>query len=257
MTTSQPGDIRTISVAGHNLDLHIGDSESEAWFEKLTASDYEPGTTHFLLQDLRETSVFADIGAYIGYFTLLAGKVMADGHVESFEMDRKNFEKLQRNVAANRLENVRTHRVAVTDKAGRGSYVKGPDRYGSAHQLGRSRRRFWNNLINTTPLITLDSFFGAGREPDVVKIDVQGAELGVIRGMRRLLSRSRLKVYVEVHPGAMRAGFNADPEDLLGELRGHGFELFVIPDFRGQVPTLEPLQESTKVAEETMVYARK
>lgn len=248
---------RTIDIAGHPVVFDVRDAETEAWLAKIAEKEHEPGTTNLLIRDLAEANVFVDVGAHIGFFSLLAAKSMPRGIIHSFEIDPHNYKRLTRNLAANHLSNVRAHRVGISDREGTSAYVKGGDAFGAGNRLGRSRRRFWNSFINRVSTTTLDRYFADKPPPDVVKIDVQGAELAVLRGMTDLLSLPSLKLYVEVHPGAMRAGYGADPNDVPQLLRSHGLDIFLIPEFRaGEMPALQPFDEAD-IAQETMIYALK
>lgn len=243
-------------VAGTELLFDTRDDVSSAWVAKAAAMEHEPGLTRLLSRDLLSSKVFADVGAFIGFFTILAGRSMPSGSVFSFEMDAGNFERLHTNVELNGLSNVEAHRVALSDRHGKSPYIKGRDRFGASARLGRSRRRFWNSWLNRVPTTTLDRFFAGRTPPDLVKIDVQGAELAVLRGMQGLLSDAGPVVYVEVHPGAMRSDFQADPADVPKLLNANGFHISVIPDFRaGEEPELRPFDG--RLTGETMLYARK
>ena len=257
MSTFSAEPVVLIRVCDHDLRFDTRNPQMAAWVAKVAASDYEPGTTHQLHEDLQRARTFVDVGAYVGYFTMLAAMTMPDGVVHAFEMGRRNFRKLRRNLELNRVTNVVANRVAVTESTGWSSYVKGPDSFGAGHQLGISRRRLWNIVLNRVRTITLDDYFDGREPPDVVKIDVQGAELGVLKGMQRILDVPDLKLYVEVHPGAMRSGFGTDPQEILRMLFSKGYKVSAIAGFRASRPSLEPLDDRSHLTQETMLYCRK
>lgn len=157
----------------------------------------EPGTISWLCRHLREGDVVYDVGANIGVYTIFAAKrVGPEGHVYAFEPHAGNTRSLLRNVAANEL----TDRVSViscaldqrthfadflyddlTAGAGMSGLASGLRAHGR-HPTSAT----CTELKFTTSIDTLVSE-GVVRAPDLVKIDVEGAEAGVVRGMDAVL----------------------------------------------------------------------
>ena len=234
--------------------LSTEDERSRFWLGRYEDSAHEPGTAHFLIQELRRARVFADVGAYLGYFTCLAGVVMGGGTVHSFEMSAENVALVAKNVQLNKLTNVHLHRTAVSATGGKETFVEGADPFGAGHRLHAGR--FWRPRTHRVRSVSLDDFFTDLEPPDVIKIDVQGAELSVLRGMERLLAEP-LVCFIEVHPGSLRAHYSSSSAEVLEFLAQRGFELHRIRDFRGEEPALEPWPANRTLDGEAMMVARK
>jgi FkbM family methyltransferase len=166
--------------------------------------------------DLRRFAAFiepgftvADVGAHVGTFSVIAGaRVGSAGHVFSFEPAPDSRRMLQENIGLNRFERrVTVVPAAVSDQPGETVfYVDGNSTTNSLMRLSTvSPIRSAPQTPIKVELTTLDVFFGAlGRDPDLVKIDVEGAEFAVLRGADRIL-RGPARVLCELHPYAWPA----------------------------------------------------
>jgi len=149
---------------------------------------------------------FIDIGANIGWYTLVAAQSLAGrGHVHSFEPDPAHVGRLKASVALNRIGNVTVNDWALSDRTGSANLYlneanRGDNSLFPAGERGRAI---------PVELRRLDDYAGiAGDRPLVVKIDVQGAELDVLAGAERLLSTYPHEVVVmcEMSPRNLEAG---------------------------------------------------
>lgn len=177
-----------ISIFGNgrmSLDLQDGMQRSLYY-----SGSWEQNFTACLSRYLSEGSVFVDIGANIGYYTILAAlRVGQTGHVYSFEPNPKAFSYLQENVALNRLNNVSLQNVALGDSNTTGHLKL------CLGQLGLSRLITDNaddDDLVSVPIITLDAWLQGYDEQapkvDVMKIDAEGAEMLILQGGHQLLS---------------------------------------------------------------------
>ncbi len=162
----------------------------------LGTADYEEQrwlTTHLKCRD-----TFYDVGANIGFFTLLAAKLVgSEGHVVAFEPLAANVEQLRRNVALNGFANVTVVAAAISARESVGLF-----------SLGRSGRD-QGKLVETdspgdsvrVPVTTIDAAVSSNllRPPAVMKIDVEGEEINALRGARDTIIRHRPTLLVEVH----------------------------------------------------------
>jgi FkbM family methyltransferase len=198
--------------------------------------EYEPLTRNFFLGFLRPDMVVIDVGAHIGYFTLLAARAVgATGKVYSLEPYCETYRYLRENVARNGLAN-----VVVFDKAAGAS-----QRLRSFHITGSSDSNgFYSHPLADTVAVTeveetpLDLL--VRRRVDAVKIDVEGAEFEVLAGMRRILSENhQIRLCVEWNPACLRNA-GSDPLALPEHLRQLGFDrILVIDDSARTALTLE------------------
>jgi FkbM family methyltransferase len=158
---------------------------------------HEPVVVQWLSEQLKEGMTFLDVGANIGFYTLLAAKRVGEsGTVISMEADPDVFAILMQNIQSNSLSNVH---------ALNGAAYRSCDRV----RLGRAIASSWYTGLyyqNATQWIEVDSYtldslrsrFGI-RPIDMVKIDVEGAEAEVLEGMTCILHEDRPKLLVEVH----------------------------------------------------------
>lgn len=154
---------------------------------------YESEKQHAIADRLNDGDVFFDVGANVGFYTLLAAKyVGATGQVVAFEPFPGNVSFLQRHMTLNHLENVELFEAAVSDQAGTGKFSPGPD--GCTGRLGGDGQL-------AVELVTLDDLTVSGRIPfpDVIKIDVEGAEFQVLKGAAKLLSDRHPVVFLATH----------------------------------------------------------
>jgi FkbM family methyltransferase len=195
---------------------------SSCYYPAFLTGSYEAGTTYVFSKVIHRGMTVVDLGAGVGYYTLLAAKAVGtQGTVYAFEPDPVNYSFLLRNVKVNGYHNVVAQQKAVSNTIG---YVKLflDDRY-SGHSLyfrnGLSKRAL---TVETT---TLDAFFKEKGWPrvDVVKMDIEGAEKFALEGMQKLSERNEtLKLFIEFAPPCQRAAGVKD-EDFFTTLLTLGF----------------------------------
>lgn len=151
----------------------------------------EPLLQAFLSRHLAAGATMYDLGANVGFFTLVAAALVGpNGHVVSFEPSPRNAAALRRNVELNGLSQVIVREAAVSDVVGEASFdVAGDDQSGA---LGRG-----GSIVATT---TVDvEVRRTGCVPNVIKIDVEGAEDLVIAGMPATLDAHQPIIICEIH----------------------------------------------------------
>lgn len=191
---------------------------------------FEPVVTALVKDLVQPGSVVVDVGANIGYFTLLFARAAGpDGHVYAFEPHPGNFRLLETNVRANGYGNVTAVQAAVAEAPGETTlYLAENDHVD--HRIYEAERARPGQPVQ---LVSLDTFF-ASRESkvDFVKVDVQGAELRVLMGMRQLIAQNPgLRMVTEFWPYGLEAA-GSPPEAYLEALRAAGFVLHELDDRR-------------------------
>ncbi len=188
---------------------------------------WEPNSTAVVRQLLTEPADFIDIGANIGWYTLVAAHALAGrGHVHSFEPDPAHAAKLRANLVVNRLDNVTVNEVALSDRAATATLHLDAHNRGDNSLLPLSTR----HGSATVEVTRLDTYGGlAGERPLVIKIDVQGSEIDVLNGAMALLEAYPREVVlvVEVSPAMLAAG-GRSVQDLAGLLDSLGFAAAII-----------------------------
>jgi len=202
----------------------------------MATDKYEAGTTRLLTQIIEPGMVVIDIGAHVGYFTLLAAQqVGPTGHVYSFEPDPSNHRLLQQNIDANGYTNITATRKAVSKSSGSAQLMLS-SRDNGTHSLYAQDSRDANTV--NVDLVSLDEFLADAGWPkvDLIKMDVEGAEMDALVGMSRLLDESPgLKLVMEFNPGLLRSA-SVDPLEFLAKPVELGFEVYVIGDQEGTTP---------------------
>jgi FkbM family methyltransferase len=168
----------------------------------------EPLSTKYFLQEIKEGDVIIDVGANIGYYALLeAGAVGNTGKVYAIEPVKENINKLKFNIKLNNYSNIEVFEMAIGDEE-------------KIATMYLSNKCNWHSLVCARDIAdtiigqvdvkvtTLDKFidqFIPNRKIDFIRIDVEGYEYYIVRGMSRLLKENRrLKLFIEVHPHNMK-----------------------------------------------------
>lgn len=187
---------------GHGLRLDAGSlSLSSAQAGGMLRGLHETQVQEALRRCLPRGGTFVDIGAHVGYLTIIAARLVGPaGCAVAIEPVPANAAAIARNAALNGLSNVRVVAAAAAAVSGEAELITVADtlwtRLASVgeHPLESSRA-----LVRT---VALDDLLESGElaaVPDVVKIDVEGAELDVIEGMRGVLARGETTVICELH----------------------------------------------------------
>jgi len=181
---------------------------------------YEPAVWAQIMAELRRGDTLVDVGAHLGLYTVAAARrVGSAGRVVAFEPDPESFALLAAHVRLNGVaDRVELVKAAVGDRNGRVPFRGGRQLESCVLAIAPPGER-------TVPCVSLDDALGK-RHVDVLKIDVEGYEVHVLRGARRLLrdpARRPRAVFLEIHPYAWAALHVAGP-DLLAELAGAGYE---------------------------------
>jgi FkbM family methyltransferase len=164
---------------------------------------HDEGLTRMLLTQLKPGSVFFDVGAHFGYFTLLAARLVGGGGVvHAFEPSSATFRILKANTR--KRKNITVNNVAVFRTSGEVSFneyslessayatVFSP-RFETATQKPASRK------TRSVPAVSLDAYVEkTASRPDFIKIDAESSELPILEGMSNVLSRWRPALSLEV-----------------------------------------------------------
>ena len=218
-------------LAGFSLQLDM-QTEKDYWL-----GTYEPALQSALRTLIPAGAVVYDVGANIGYVSLLLAKAAGEaGRVYAFEALPDNVERLQRNLALNGIG----ARVQVVAKAVTGA--AGPVRFlvhasgGMGKAAGSAGRDDPYSAELIVDGISLDEFVYSGHNPlpNVVKMDIEGGEVLALPGMRRVLKEARPLMLMELHgPESARAAWE--------ELSAAGYEISWMKRGFPRVPSLEAM----------------
>jgi FkbM family methyltransferase len=195
---------------------------------------------------LTQRSVVLDIGANFGLYTALSASIVKNhGRLYAFEGNPRVFESLQRTIAANDLylnPNVVAANVLVSSESGRGvlHYSANLPAGGTMSDIHLAGGKQYAVEVDMT---TIDNFLPPDVTVDLVKIDVEGHEPMVMRGMERTIARSpNIRIVTEFADSLLAHTVN--PADFADYIRGLGFAIcHVLPNFKIKlVPAGEALR---------------
>lgn len=216
-----------------------GATASDLW----TGLRFEANELRFLLGILEPGMTFLDIGSDAGIFAIAAAKKLGEGKAYAFEPCSATFKLLERNVRLNRLGNVEAVRTAVGDHVGQAVLrinAPGKDRLNT---LGMPSHPDCQIVAQqTVPVTTLDAFLEAKgiSKVDVMKVDVEGAELRVFRGAKNLLERADAPLILYAGYSWCTRGFCYHPVEIMWLLADHGYVFFALDGESGRASPRRP-----------------
>jgi FkbM family methyltransferase len=204
--------------------------DSELEWQVLAYGGFDFALLDYLRSVLQPGAVFVDVGANVGCVCLpAANRVGARGRVLAFEADPAVFERLQRNASLNDLPQWRGQALALGRSAGAMTLHRGAGSGAFGQAVGSLYASDWHQGGSTVqvPVDTLDHALeaGAADRVDVIKIDVEGAELDVLKGGLATIQRHQPLLCVEVceHTYTSAGWCPKDLFDLLAPM-GYSFE---------------------------------
>lgn len=217
-------------VQGHKMFLDSKDSLSLSIYES-----YEPLETQLVKREIKRGNVVLDLGANIGYYTLIFAKLVGEeGKVFAFEPDPTNFALLEKNIEMNGYKNVILVQKAVSNKDGKLKL------YLSEYSMGDHAifNLYEGCKFIEIEAIRLDDYFkNYEGKIDFIKIDTEGAEEQAIQSMLNLLKKNKtVKILTEFFPIGLK-GSDIDPAEYLNTLLKLDFKLYHINE---QEKKIEP-----------------
>jgi len=205
-------------------------------------------------QHIKKNDIVIDVGANIGYYTLLFSRLTENfGKVFGFEPEPNNFELLRKNVKINNYKNIILEEKAVSKNHGRINLhlakngIVGHRIYDSDNSSGSI----------DVEMISLDNYFSKLNlieKINFIKIDVEGAELGVFQGMEKILHESKnLKIFSEFNRDIIENG-GSNPKEILEILNQHNFMINYVDNKQNRVRKITPneLMTSNDLLEENV-----
>lgn len=238
-----------IVIDGHTIYAHPSLRPGLMLF-KNSAQDFD---FQLFKKEVPHGGTVLDIGANVGFYSIFFARYVGNnGKVFAFEPEPQNLSFLRKNVSENRYTNVEIVPKAVGAKEGEVELFVS-DFNSGGHQIYDMRgsilakgsldlgdRELLEDEHSDAPrkslkvgLISLDNFLADYPKPiDFVKMDVEGAEGGVLAGMTRILRENKhIKLHFEFSPACMRI-FGTDPREFLATLEREGFVFYDLVNFR-------------------------
>lgn len=201
---------------------------------------YEADLQHLMRHMNLGGGVCVDVGANIGLHTIEMSRLVGDaGSVIAFEPEAHNFGILQRNLLANGCRNVRPLQYAVSDAPGTASLALNDANFGDHRVVGRAQHGT-NGRSQPVEVTTLDVALGhlPANAIRFIKIDVQGHEMRVLRGMAETVNRNPdVILMIEVSPDIL-PHFDSSASGLMTALYEAGFSGWELLEYRRVIPVL-------------------
>jgi FkbM family methyltransferase len=216
-----------IQLGDFTIYVRLDDSAVGAYIAG--AKTYEPHVTRALLPLLLPGTVFLDIGANIGYYTLLAAsRIGGEGKVLAFEPNPDNCEILTCSIRENCFKNITLYPYAVAEKEQELRIY--PDMTNSTSLVVGEQYRTADSgaPAHVVKAVALDNFLKGCDKIDIVKIDIDGGEPLALKGMQKLIQNHRPVLFVEFCPELIRTVSQVNPESLLDQLGELGYDLHVL-----------------------------
>ncbi|MFP9059021.1 FkbM family methyltransferase [Natrialbaceae archaeon A-chndr2] len=192
-------------------------------FERFYDLKNEKNVLEELLEEITDEDVFYDIGANVGLYSCFAGSKSPEGSVYSFEPHPVNVDALKKNLQLNDVDGT-IFQMALSDEEGTFELSS------EGSEAGLGEHSLNTTQSESTVSVTVRQLDSLRTEhdipvPTIIKIDVEGAELDVLKGATETLSEPNCKtIYCEIHPGRIKA-FGGSSEALRDHLSELGFEI--------------------------------
>lgn len=205
------------AILPHGISFEVANLTE---YNRVFDMDEEENCLRFLLDRLSPEDVFFDVGACIGVFTLHAACKCR--RVLAFEPDEGFRQHLYRNIALNKVTNVEVIPWAVSDRSATVPlFTDGVA--GKSPSLSNSG--FGGQVLIETHALDDEVARGGLPLPDVIKMDIEGAEILALRGMRKLLTSFPPRyIYVEIHPQAL-SGFSSSKQEVMEIFDAAGYRV--------------------------------
>lgn len=206
MPRIMPKKAQIIEAQGFKMKIvnagHIEDLSTELLFKKV----HEPATTRIFKEILKDGDFVVDVGANIGYFTLLASKIVGEsGGVFAFEPSEENIKSLLRNVNLNEFayKNTWAYEFAIGDHMGVDTFYLS-SRESARHSLIKTKE---HDQQTNVQVVMLDHVIAGIKKPiRLLKTDTEGNELAVLIGAREIIKKNpNICLIVEINQDAMDA----------------------------------------------------
>lgn len=238
--------VRVRWVEGLQLDLVLGNDLSRCMY---VGGSFEPNEFFFLRESLSKGNVFIDVGANEGFYTVYAARCVGpNGKVVAIEPSPREYTRLQRNVAINGLSNVILVKSALGARQGSAVLHVADSEHNGQNTLGDFGHAGITAVEHLeVEITTLDSLLEnlALARVDVIKMDVEGSELEVLKGAVVTLQRHRPTLLIEVFDAALRSQ-GASGEQLLSLLNDYDYQFHAFSEATGLLQPLKRLDSASQ-----------
>lgn len=230
-----------------DFDLYVYEYDWDIGEQIIRTRQYEPHVTSFLKEHLKAGSTFVDVGANIGYFTMIAATQLgSSGRTIAVECNPKNCELIYMSLHRNGLDRVLVYPFAISDEEKLMSFSCGFSN-GFVDELEKDDE----GVI--VPAVTLDFLLRNEPRIDMIKMDVEGSEAKAWRGMKQVVQQHHPVILMEFFPALLEKHSATRGDDLLDDIFAQGYTATILQpvygDFARASSTVEVLAEWKKKCE--------
>jgi FkbM family methyltransferase len=208
--------------------MHVNPADLDGKEVFITAGPFSVELVNYFRLLARNGDCVIDVGANIGYFTLLSSRLVGpEGKVHAFEPSPQILRFLKKNLGLNDCKNVVLHEQAASDRCGETLFcTASSDRMGLSSMRELGTQGATRTMVCT---VSIDSMLKDVPTTKLVKIDVEGAEFSVLRGMTQLMKRDAPYIIMELTDSFLRE-MGSSAEKVLEFLREHDYAVYLVEE---------------------------
>ena len=219
-----PGTAGRVLVELPEFKIYAMTNDSAVGQTIISTKNYEPHVTDAIVKHLKSGEVFLDIGANIGYFTLLAASIVQDGgKVISFEPNPQNLQLLYSSIVENPFDNITIYPFAASNSRQILTLATGGSN-GNVFDISLFQAENFYFVAS----IVVDELLQNEQQINVIKMDIEGHEPYAICGMDRLIKKHKPIIFTEFHPWCIRVYNKTEPQQYLERLTQYGYNISII-----------------------------
>ena len=226
--------VKILNVHDFKVKIDAGKNGYDGMATELVmTNNYEPLTTSVFKRYLKKGMKVIDVGANLGYFSLLSSKIVGDtGKVWAFEPEMANYKRLIGNIELNQFKNINPIDKAVSDVSG-SSYLFVSENESGEHSLISARPKIDNT--QRVEVVRLDNYLD-GEKIDLFKTDTEGNDIFVVTGAEEIIRRNdNIKLITEFWTQGLYAA-GCSPEMYWGLLQDYGFKhIYIIDEIHKEI----------------------
>lgn len=218
-----------VAHEGINFEILIDPKNGCVDKEIFVTGKWEPHFLSIIKENLKEGGVFVDIGANIGHHSLFASRVVGDsGKVISFEPQVKIFNQFQKSIEKNNFKNIVVHNKGCGDKEMSASVYSNNDNIGGA-SVYFSEEKENNEKID---IIIPDKILETESRINFIKIDTEGYELEVLRGLKNTIKKYRPIIYLEYSPSLYKMIDKNKGKEIISLLKDQEYHIYDVENYK-------------------------
>ena len=211
-------------------DIKFIARDPRIYYNLIRYGDYEPTSSYIFNNLVKKDMTVLDIGGNIGYFSLIASKLVGrQGKVYVFEPDPTNFMYLRKNIEINKIENIILVNKCVSNEEGILTLYHHP-KYHSCHSIYKNISKKTKAAVEVKAITLNIMFENDDSEISFIKMDIEGAEMSALMGMDKLIKKNKVKYLLTEFNLRILKSLGKTPRDLITLLDDYFNKYFLMLD---------------------------